>query len=238
MPGILNQSMIHFDAVSKVYTLGSPAVYDVSLSIAAQEFVSIIGRSGAGKSTLLKLLLAEERPTSGSVYFDNINVHQVPRRQLSSVRQRIGTVFQDVKLISDRTAFENIAFVLEAAGTPDGDIAENVMHALDIVGLPHKAEAFPAQLSGGERQRIAIARAIINSPDVVLADEPTGNLDPGNTAEIVALMQKINELGITVVMTTHSEEIVNNLGRRVVTMEGGSIVSDEKQGRYIIAPQS
>ena len=226
--------MIHFDAVSKVYTNGSPAVHDVTLAIEPQEFVSIIGKSGAGKSTLLKLLLAEEHPTQGSVYFDAVNVHEVPRRHLSSVRQRIGNVFQDVKLISDRTAFENIAFVLEAAGTPDGDITDNVLHALDIVGLAHKADAFPAQLSGGERQRVAIARAIINSPDVVLADEPTGNLDPVNTAEIVGLMQKINELGITVIMTTHSEDIVNNLGRRVVTMDGGTIVSDEKEGRYII----
>jgi len=225
--------MIHFDAVSKIYTTGSQAVRDITFSVESQEFVSIIGRSGAGKSTLLKLLLAEERPTNGTVYFDTINVHEVPRRRLSAVRRRIGNVFQDVKLISDRTAFENIAFVLEAAGTPDNDIDENVIHALDIVGLPHKAEAFPAELSGGERQRIAIARAIINSPDVVLADEPTGNLDPLNTAEIVALMQKINELGITVIMTTHSEDIVNSLGRRVITMDSGAIVSDEKEGKYI-----
>ncbi|MDP3988674.1 MAG: ATP-binding cassette domain-containing protein [bacterium] len=225
--------MIHFDAVSKIYTTGSPAVRDISFCVESQEFVSIIGRSGAGKSTLLKLLLAEERPSTGTVFFDSINVHEIPRRRLSSVRQRIGTVFQDVKLISDRTAFENIAFVLEAAGTPDSDIEENVMHALDIVGLGHKAEAFPAELSGGERQRIAIARSIINSPDVVLADEPTGNLDPDNTSEIVMLMQKINELGITVIMTTHSEDIVNSLGRRVITMDGGLIVSDEKKGKYI-----
>ncbi|MDP3955948.1 MAG: ATP-binding cassette domain-containing protein [bacterium] len=230
--------MIHFDGVSKVYTSGAPAVYDITLSIEPREFVSIIGKSGAGKSTLLKLLLAEECPTTGTVFFDAINVHDVPRRQLSSIRQRMGAVFQDVKLISDRTAFENVAFVLEAAGAPDADIGENVMHALEIVGLPHKADAFPAQLSGGERQRVAIARAIINSPDVVLADEPTGNLDPINTAEIVHLMQKINELGITVLMTTHSEGIVNHLGRRVIVMDNGTIVSDEKEGRYRMADEN
>ncbi len=226
--------MIHFDAVSKLYTDSSSAVEDVTLTIEPKEFVSIVGGSGAGKTTLLKLLIAEERPTSGSVFFDNINVHEVPNNKLKTIRRRIGTVFQDIKLIGHMTAYENIAFVLEAAGMTDNEIRENVMQSLDIVGLSHKVDSFPAQLSGGERQRVAIARAIIHSPDVVLADEPTGSLDPVNTKEIVELLQKVNELGLTVILTTHAKQIVDSLGRRVITMHEGKVAKDQEKGKYVI----
>lgn len=227
--------MIQFESVSKIYSETSRALEDVTLAIEPKEFVSIVGESGAGKSTLLKLLIAEERPTKGSVYFDTHNVHRLGARELAHVRRRIGTVFQDIKLIEHKTAFENVAFVLEAAGAADGDIGPNVLQALDIVGLKHKADFFPRQLSGGERQRVAIARAIINSPDVVLADEPTGNLDPINTKEIVDLLLRVNELGLTVILATHSKQIVDDLGRRVITMHQGRVAKDQKDGgKYVI----
>lgn len=226
--------MIYFDNVSKKYGKGSAAVEDITLTIGAKEFVSIVGQSGAGKTTLLRMLLAEEDPTSGNVYFESTCVNTLPRGQLHNYRKRMGPVFQDFRLIDNKTTYENIAFAMEAAGRTDEEIASDVPHILDLVGLGDKGKRFPYELSGGERQRVAIGRAIINQPDVILADEPTGNLDPINTYEIIQILQKINELGTTVILTTHNRDVVDAIGRRVVTMENGKIIRDDKQGRYII----
>ena len=191
--------MIYFDKVSKRYADDTLALDDVSFSVAPGEFISIVGHSGAGKTTLIKMLLAEERPTEGSVFFESLNVHTVPRGQIPGLRRRIGTVFQDFRLLPQKTAYENIAFAMEAAGRDDAEIASDVPQVLELVDLAEKIWNFPHQLSGGQKQRIAIARAIINQPDVLIADEPTGNLDPINTHEIVEILKKINDLGTTVI---------------------------------------
>lgn len=226
--------MIYFDKVSKIYSSTSTALEDVSFSIESKEFISIVGRSGAGKTTLLKLLLAEEKPTSGKVFFESFDVHAASRDELLQIRRRIGSIFQDFRLLPTKTAYENISFVMEAADASDEDIESDVPQALELVGLVDKAWHFPHELSGGEKQRIAIARAFVNRPDVILADEPTGNLDPINTREITEILKKINELGTTVVLATHDYDIVNALERRVVTLEGGKIIRDDKKGRYLI----
>ncbi len=226
--------MIFFDNVSKIYSPTSIALKSVTFEIKPQEFVSLVGPSGAGKSTVLKLLIAEERPTEGRVLFDETEVAALPARALPQLRRRVGMVFQDYKLLPQKTAYENVAFAMEAAGKPDGEISESVPQALGLVDLSDKREHFPHELSGGEKQRVAIARAIINQPDVLMADEPTGNLDPVNTWEIVRLLEKINELGTTVILATHDKQIVDHLGRRVVTLERGEIVRDEKKGKYVI----
>ena len=226
--------MIYFDKVTKIYSPTSIALDGVSLTIEPKEFVSIVGRSGAGKSTLLKLLLAEDKPTSGEVYFESFNVHNATPDDVLKIRRRIGCVFQDFRLLSTKTAYENIAFAMEAAGAADADIAVDVPQALDLVGLTDKAWHFPGELSGGERQRVAIARAVVNRPDVVLADEPTGNLDPISTREIVGLLKSVNELGTTIILATHNHEIVNALEKRVITLENGKVVRDDKKGRYMV----
>ena len=226
--------MIYFDKVSKIYSATSIALEDVSFTIAPNEFISLVGQSGAGKSTLLKLLLAEDRPTSGKVFFESSDVHALSRRELPFLRRRIGAVFQDYRLLPHKTAYENIAFALEAAGKSEDDIAQDVPQVLELVGLMDKAWHFPNQLSGGEKQRVAIARAIVTSPDVVIADEPTGNLDPLNTWEIIKLLEKINDLGTTIILATHDKEIINTLRRRVVTLEKGRLVRDEQRGRYVL----
>ena len=204
--------MIYFDKVSKRYADDTLALDDVSFSVAPGEFISIVGHSGAGKTTLIKMLLAEERPTEGSVFFESLNVHTVPRGQIPGLRRRIGTVFQDFRLLPQKTAYENIAFAMEAAGRDDAEIASDVPQVLELVDLAEKIWNFPHQLSGGQKQRIAIARAIINQPDVLIADEPTGNLDPINTHEIVEILKKINDLGTTVILTTHNKGVIDNLG--------------------------
>ena len=226
--------MIYFDHVSKVYSPTSVALDDVSFAVEPQEFVSIVGRSGAGKSTLLKLLLAEEKPTSGKVFFESLDVHRLSNGELPIVRRRMGVVFQDYKLLPTKTAYENVAFAMEAAGKTDEEIASDVPQILELVGLMSKAWHFPSELSGGELQRVAIARAIVNRPDAVIADEPTGNLDPINTWEIIGLLEKINELGTTVILATHDKEVINSLKRRVITLEQGRMVHDEKRGRYVL----
>lgn len=226
--------MISFQNVSKIYSPSAIALQDVSFEIQPNEFISIVGQSGAGKTTLLKLLLAEEKPSEGKVYFDSVDVHSVKLSELHNIRKRIGSVFQDYRLLERKTAFENIAFALEAAGEEDEKIEVDVLRVLELVGLPDKVSRFPEELSAGERQRVAIARAIINQPDVIIADEPTGNLDPLNTREIIDLLLKINELGTTMILTTHNHEIVNSLGRRVITLENGKVARDEKEGKYII----
>lgn len=226
--------MIYFDQVTKIYNDQSVALEDVTLSVEPKEFVSIVGHAGAGKTTLLKMILAEEKPTSGVVFFGSQDVHKIPKGELHRLRKKIGTVFQDYRLIPTKTAFENIAFAMEAAGRTDEEIAADVPHVLDLVDLADKAWNFPSELSGGERQRVAIGRAIVNQPDVLLADEPTGNLDPINTYQVVEILKRINELGTTVILTSHNKGVIDSLGKRVVTMDMGRVVRDDKEGRYVL----
>ncbi|MEX0930877.1 MAG: ATP-binding cassette domain-containing protein [Candidatus Paceibacterota bacterium] len=227
--------MIYFDNVSKLYNNGnSAALSEVTFQIAPSEFVSIVGHSGAGKSTILKMLIAEDAPTHGHVFFESLDVHKISRGHLPKFRRRIGTVFQDFKLLPHLTAYENIAFAMEANGRDDAEIAENVPHALSLVDLDSKAWNFPYELSGGEKQRVAIARAIVNQPDMIVADEPTGNLDPIATYEVVQILKKINDLGTTVIMTTHNKGIIDELGRRVITMDEGRVIRDDTEGKYVL----
>jgi len=226
--------MIYFDKVSKVYFDNSVALEDINFTVEPGEFVSIVGHSGAGKSTLLKMILAEEKPTTGNVFFESIDVHSLYKHQIPHLRRRIGSVFQDFRLLPNKTAYENIAFSMEAAGRTDEEIEADVPHVLELIGLENKMWHFPFELSGGERQRVAIGRAIVNQPELLIADEPTGNLDPVNTHEIIQIFNKINEIGTTVILTTHNKSVIDNLGRRVITLEGGRIARDDKQGRYII----
>lgn len=226
--------MIYFDKVTKEYRDGTPALEDVTLSISPKEFVSIVGHSGAGKTTLLKMLLAEEKPSDGAVFFESVDIHTLPKSALHHYRRKIGTVFQDFRLIPNKTAYENIAFAMEAAGRPDDEIESDVPYILELVNLGDKAHHFPSQLSGGEQQRVAIGRAIINQPDVIVADEPTGNLDPVNTYEIIEILKKINELGTTVILTTHNKGVVDAMGKRVITMDKGRVIRDDQNGHYIL----
>ncbi len=227
--------MIYFDKVTKIYFDGAPpAVQDITLGIEPGEFVSIVGHSGAGKTTLLKMLFAEVLPTEGSVFFGSREIGELSDSELLKLRRNIGTVFQDFRLLPTKTVYENIAFALEVAGKTDEDIRADVPHVLDLVGLSDKLWSFPHQLSGGEQQRVAIARAIVNQPDVLIADEPTGNLDPINAHDVVEILKKINDLGTTVLLTTHNKSVVDSVGRRVVTMDQGRIVRDDKQGKYVL----
>jgi len=226
--------MIIFDNVTKQYFGSDPALANVTFTVEPGEFLSIVGHSGAGKTTVVKLILAEERPTDGSVFLDDIDVHNLRKSEINRLRRRLGVVFQDYRLLPYKTAFENVAFAMEVSGRTDEDIELDVPYALELVGMSDKAESFPSELSGGEKQRLAIARAIVTQPDVLIADEPTGNLDPINAYEIVQILKKINDLGTTVFLTTHNKDVVNSLGRRVITMERGRIVRDDKQGRYVI----
>lgn len=225
--------MIYFDNVTKTYS-SHPAVSDVTFGIDSGEFVSIVGHSGAGKTTLLRLLLVEEVPTAGSVFFESTNVHRIRPSYIPEFRRRIGTVFQDFRLLPNKTAYENIAFAMEAAGRTDEEIHSDVPQVLELVDLGSKALHFPHELSGGEKQRVAIARAIISQPDVLIADEPTGNLDPVNTYDIIQILQKINDMGTTIILTTHNKGVIDALKRRVITMEHGKIIRDDKHGKYIL----
>ncbi len=228
--------MIYFDKVSKIYSKEPSGVVldDVSFAVEPSEFVSIVGQSGAGKTTLLKLLIAEDKPTKGRVFFGSVNIHSIPQDELPAIRRRIGVVFQDFRLLSNKTAYENISFAMEAAGKSNKEIDDSIPQVLELVNLMDKASHFPGQLSGGERQRVAIARAIVNQPEVVIADEPTGNLDPLNSWEIVQIFKKINELGTTVIMATHNKSVIDSLGKRVITLENGKIIRDDKKGRYVL----
>ncbi|HYE75120.1 MAG TPA: ATP-binding cassette domain-containing protein, partial [Blastocatellia bacterium] len=207
---------------------------NVTLGIEGGEFVSIVGHSGAGKTTLTKLILAEERPTLGVVFFDSKDVHKIHSKQMTKLRRRIGTVFQDFRLLPSKTAYENIAFAMEAAGKSDAEIESDVPHVLELVDLESKMHHFPRQLSGGEKQRLAIARAIINQPDLIIADEPTGNLDPVNTYDVVQILKKINDMGTTIILTTHNRGVIESIGKRVITLEKGRVVRDDKEGKYVI----
>ncbi len=226
--------MITFQNVTKVYNHGSVALDKVNFKIQPNEFVSLVGRSGAGKSTVIKLLIGEEKPTKGQIFFGPYEVNKLKFSELPEFRRHIGVIFQDFRLLPKKTAFENVAFALEAEGRLQRDINEMVPQVLDMVGLKDKMHNFPAELSGGEKQRVAIARAMINQPDVLIADEPTGNLDPFNTWEVIKLLKKINELGSIVMLATHDKEIVNALGERVITLEKGQVIKDEAHGRFII----
>lgn len=226
--------MIYFDNVSKIYSDNSVALDNVTFRIKPKEFVSVVGQSGAGKTTLVKMVLGEERPTYGAVFYESTDIHALGKNDLNEYRRRIGTVFQDFRLLAHKTVFENIAFAMEAAGRTDEEITVDVPHVLELVDLGKKTWNFPYQLSSGEKQRVAIARAIVNQPDIVIADEPTANLDPVNTYDIVQILKKINDLGTTVVLTTHNKGVIDSLGKRVISMEDGKIIRDDKVGTYVL----
>lgn len=226
--------MIYYDRVSKIYPGDSVALQDVSFTIEPGEFISIVGHSGAGKTTLLKMLLAEEQPTSGSVFFESIDIHNINKKQMNAIRRKMGTVFQDFRLLPQKNAYENIAFAMEAAGRSEEEIHSDVPHVLELVDLGDKMWNFPGELSGGERQRVAIARAIVNQPDIIIADEPTGNLDPINTYDVVQILKRINDLGTTIILTTHNKGVVDSVGKRVITMDRGKVVRDDREGKYIL----
>ena len=226
--------MIYYDKVSKFYDGANAAVAEITLGIEPGEFVSIVGHSGAGKTTLLKLLFAEIFPSEGSVFFGEKEIAELSGRELLEMRRNIGTIFQDFRLLPTKNIYENVAFAMEVAGRSDEDIQADVPHVLDLVGLSDKIWNFPGQLSGGEQQRVAIARALVNQPDILIADEPTGNLDPINTHDVVEILKKINDLGTTVLLTTHNKTVVDSIGRRVVTLDQGRVVRDDKQGKYVL----
>ena len=219
--------MIEISNVSKTYETGNKAIKDVSLTIDDGEFVFVVGRSGSGKSTLMKLLLKELEPTRGRIVVNDMDLGKMPRRYIPKYRRRLGVVFQDFRLLKDRTVFENVAFAQRVIGVPTRVIKETVPEMLRLVGLSSKYKAYPRQLSGGEQQRVAIARALINNPEVLLADEPTGNLDSFNTHGIMKLLEEINQRGTTVIVVTHSQEMVDEMNKRVITMERGAVISDE-----------
>ncbi len=224
--------MIRFQHVSKSYPGDVVVLKDINLTIPQGEFVSFVGTSGAGKSTLLKLIYAEEIPTEGEVFFHDRVVGDINRKHLPFYRRNFGTVFQDFKLLSQRTVFENIAYALEVIGKTNAEIQEEVPQILEIVHLLNQADRYPKQLSGGEQQRVSLARALIHRPSVLIADEPTGNLDPYSAAEIMELLLEINDMGKTVLLATHNKPIVDNLEKRVVGIANGSVVYDEQKGKY------
>lgn len=225
--------MILLDRVTKQYGKGlEPALDRVSVHIEPKEFVVIIGQSGAGKSTLLKLLTREERPSSGKIIVGGIDYDKLPDRHIPLLRRKIGTVFQDFKLLPNRTVYENVAFALEIVGVSTKEIKNTVPRVLEVVNLKSKADRYPRELSGGERQRVAIARAIVRQPKILIADEPTGNLDPKHAWDVINILEKINRYGTTVVLTTHNQDIVNKLKRRVIVIQDGKVVSDKANAQY------
>lgn len=226
--------MVKLDHVTKYYAQDIVGLKDVNLYIKPKEFVSIVGQSGAGKSTLVKLLIAEEKPDEGSITIGGWNITGIRKSRVPVLRRQIGVVFQDFKLLPQKTVFENVAFAAEVCGEPGKKIRQIVPQALNIVGLDDKAERYPNQLSGGERQRVVIARSLIHRPKLLIADEPTGNLDSFNTKEIIDLLLRINDFGTTVILVTHNREVVNSLKKRVITLAEGKIVSDKEQGKYVL----
>jgi cell division transport system ATP-binding protein len=227
--------IIRFENVAKVFPGDITVLDNVNISFQAGEFISIVGASGAGKSTLLKLIYAEEVPTQGEVYFNERPLGKISRKHLPFFRRGIGTVFQDYKLLPQRTAFENVAYALEVDGKSTAEINEEVPEILEIVGLGDKMHKFPKQLSGGEQQRVSLARALIHRPKVIIADEPTGNLDPVSANEIIQLLLEINSFGTTVLLATHNKGIVDKIGKRVVLIDKGRIIHDQNKGKYILS---
>ena len=222
--------MISLEHVSKSYAAGIPALNDVNIDIEAGEFVFVVGDSGSGKSTLIKLLLKELNPTEGTITVNGQKLNKLKRRQIPKFRRNLGVVFQDFRLLKDRNVYENIAFAQRVIGVANRSIKKNVPSMLSMVGLAAKYRAYPRQLSGGEQQRVAIARALINEPKILLADEPTGNLDNNNAWEIMKLLEEINDRGTTVIVVTHNMDIVKAMNKRVITMQRGVVISDEKGG--------
>ncbi len=224
---------IKFKDVDKTYKNGVNAVYDMNLSIKKGDFVFIIGASGSGKSTMIKMLYREERPSNGEIILGGINVAKVKNSKVYKLRRKIGIVFQDFKLLPKLTVYENVAFALEIYGLPTHEVRKKVLKALDLVGLKSKTKSYPSQLSGGEQQRVAIARAIVNSPKLLICDEPTGNLDPDTSWEVMQVIKKINDLGTTIVMATHDREMVDRMKKRVIYLEDGRLVKDYEKGTYV-----
>lgn len=224
--------MIRFENVSKIYDNGFPALSDISFNISKGEFVFLVGSSAAGKSTIIKLIMKEEDATEGSIVINGIDVCDLRRKEVPYFRRTIGVVFQDYRLLPNKTVQENVAYAMEIIGASGKEIRKNVPNVLSMVGLAHKAKMYPRQLSGGEQQRVAIARAIVNNPVVLIADEPTGNLDPETAQEIMDILEDINRRGTTVVMATHAENIVNKMQKRVIVVEKGTITRDEEKGGY------
>lgn len=224
--------MILLDRVNKTYGANATALSRINLHIQPKEFVCIVGPSGAGKSTLIKLLIREESPSSGKIIVGGIDYDSLRHRDIPHLRRRIGVVFQDYKLLNGRNVAENVAFALEITGAPSSVIKHTVPRVLRLVGLAGKEKRFPRELSGGEKQRVAIARAVVRQPKILVADEPTGNLDPKHAWDIIEILLKINRFGTTVLLTTHNKEIVNALKRRVVTLRNGRIASDQEKGTY------
>ena len=222
--------MIKLENVSKSYTAGIPALNDVTLEIEEGEFVFIVGDSGSGKSTLIRLLLKELEPTEGKIIINGQNLERITRRQVPKFRRNIGFVFQDFRLLKDRNVYDNIAFAQKVIGASNGKIRKRVPQMLSMVGLAAKYRSFPKELSGGEQQRVAIARALINQPKILLADEPTGNLDPGNSQIIMGILEEVNRRGTTVVVVTHNHEIVRQMNKRVINLKNGVIVNDIQEG--------
>ncbi len=228
--------MILLDRVTKTYNQNSTALDRITLHVEPKEFVIVIGKSGAGKSTLLKLLTREERQTAGKIVVGGLDYDKLKDRDIPLLRRKIGVVFQDFKLLANRNVFENVAFALEIVGYGNKEIKHTVPRVLDIVGLKGKEKRMPLELSGGERQRVAIARAIVRQPKILIADEPTGNLDPKHAWDVIKVLEKINRYGTTVILTTHNQDIVNKLRRRVITIADGKIVSDRANARYNVKP--
>ncbi len=226
--------MIAFQNVYKIYNSHTTALEDVNFQVNPGEFVCLVGKSGAGKSTAIRLLIGEEKPTRGRIFFGQFEVNKLKDNDLPSFRRHIGIVFQDFRLLPNKSAYENVAFALEVAGRAQREISELTPQVLDMVGLSERLKNFPHELSGGEKQRVAIARAMVHRPEVIIADEPTGNLDPFHTWEIINLLQKINELGTTIILATHDKEIINSLEKRVVTLDHGRVIRDEEKGRYVL----
>lgn len=226
--------MITIEGVSKIYSTSSVALRDVSLHIKSGEFVSVIGQSGSGKTTLTRLLIAEENPTKGKIKIGDWDISKIKTDEIPFLRRQIGMIFQDYKLLPQKTVYENVAFALEVAGEKNKRIHHVVPQLLEIVGLSDRKERYPFQLSGGEQQRVAIARSLAHRPKIIVADEPTGNLDTINTEEIIQILKKINEFGTTILLLTHNREVVNALRRRVITLHNGQIALDQEAGKYIL----
>ena len=233
-PAIADDELIVFDNVSKAYSSGSPALNGISLKIKRGEFVFIVGDSGSGKTTLIKLLFRELTPTGGDIYVNGVNLQKLKRRQIPKYRRNLGVVFQDYRLIKNMSVYDNVAFAMRVIGAKNRDIKTRVPEVLDLVGLGGRERRLPTELSGGEQQRVAIARALVNNPRLIVADEPTGNLDPVRSLELMLLFEKINELGTTVLVVTHEKELVNALSKRVIAIDSGRIVSDGNEGYYSV----
>lgn len=226
--------MITFNNVTKIYTNDVVGLDNVSFHIDKGEFVFLVGQSGAGKSTIIKLLMCEERASAGEIIFGDTDVTRLKRRQIPYLRRSMGVVYQDFRLLPQKTVYENVAFAMEIVGAPRKQIRRQVPNVLNLVGLANRARSYPNQLSGGEQQRVSLARALINNPSVLIADEPTGNLDTETAGEIMTLLDNINKRGTTILMATHAEKIVNDMKKRVITLESGNLVRDQEKGVYNI----